>query len=54
MADHQDQQQQIINAQQAVQLAVLPPFFKQTSRRQVQRNTMVSGGAIEQGRSHMD
>ena len=26
MADHQDQQQQIINAQQAVQLAVLPPF----------------------------
>ena len=26
MADVQDQQQQIINAQQAVQLAVLPPF----------------------------
>ena len=25
MADHQDQPQQIINAQQAVQLAVLPP-----------------------------
>ena len=42
MADPQDQQQQIINAQQAVQGGGTSTFFKQTKRRQVHSNTMAS------------